>query len=91
MKDALADAPAIPFRVPPGIELVSVDLHSGMPATPGAPGAILEAFKPGTEPIGNEQALGPRRASRSTPIPPARTPRLPQGRVGCIELIDSPE
>ena len=59
MKEALADAPAIPFRVPPGIELVSVDSHTGMLATPGAPGTILEAFKPGTEPTGTEQAMGP--------------------------------
>jgi penicillin-binding protein 1A len=50
MKGALADQPATPFRVPPGIDFVSVDSHTGAPASPGAPGAILEAFKAGTEP-----------------------------------------
>jgi len=50
MKEALADTPAIPFRVPPGIVLVSVDRHTGGLAPAGAPGTILEAFRPGTEP-----------------------------------------
>ena len=50
MKGALADAPATPFRVPPGIDFVSVDAKSGALVSPGAPGAILEAFKAGTEP-----------------------------------------
>ena len=48
MKSALADVPDTPFRIPPGIKLISVDVASGMRAT--GPGTILEAFKPGTEP-----------------------------------------
>ncbi|MGO9133856.1 MAG: penicillin-binding protein 1A [Methylovirgula sp.] len=48
MKAALADKPDVPFRVPPGIKLVTVDAKTGLRAT-GA-GAILEAFKPGTQP-----------------------------------------
>ena len=48
MKMALADKPDTPFRVPPGIKLISVDVQSGMRSS-GA-GAILEAFKPGTAP-----------------------------------------
>ena len=48
MKMALKDTPDTPFRVPPGIKLVSVDVHSGMRST--AAGSILEAFKPGTAP-----------------------------------------
>lgn len=50
MKEALADQPATPFRVPPGIDLVPVDAHSGSLVAPGAPDAIEEAFKSGTEP-----------------------------------------
>ena len=30
MKMALKDTPDTPFRVPPGIKLISVDVHSGM-------------------------------------------------------------
>jgi penicillin-binding protein 1A len=48
MKMALKDAPDTPFRIPPGIKLISVDLHTGMRAT--GPGTIMEAFKPGTGP-----------------------------------------
>src|SRR3974390_3114689 len=48
MRMALEDKPDTPFRVPPGIKLISVDVHSGMRSS-GA-GSILEAFKPGTAP-----------------------------------------
>ena len=48
MKMALKDKPDTPFRVPPGIKLISVDVHSGMRSS--GSGAILEAFKPGTAP-----------------------------------------
>ncbi len=48
MKMALAGKPDTPFRVPPGIKLISVDVHSGTRSS-GA-GSILEAFKPGTAP-----------------------------------------
>jgi penicillin-binding protein 1A len=48
MKMALKDVPDTPFRVPPGIKLISVDVHSGMRSS-GA-GSILAAFKPGTAP-----------------------------------------
>jgi penicillin-binding protein 1A len=49
-KTALAGQPAVPFRVPPGIKLVRVDLKTGKRAGPETQKAILEAFKPGTAP-----------------------------------------
>jgi len=52
MAEALKDQPSVPFRIPPGIRLVRVDLHTGQRAEPGDPNVILEAFKPGTEPNG---------------------------------------
>jgi penicillin-binding protein 1A len=58
MKDALADQPAIPFRVAPGIEEVSIDYHTGNPVPPGTPGSIMEAFKAGSAP-GEAGAPGP--------------------------------
>jgi penicillin-binding protein 1A len=48
MKIALKDVPDTPFRVPPGIKLISVDVHTGMRSS--GPGSIEEAFKPGTSP-----------------------------------------
>lgn len=50
MKEALAETPPIPFRVPPGVQLVRVDPKTGLRAGPGTKGTILEAFKPGTQP-----------------------------------------
>jgi len=50
MKVALADKPAVPFRVPPGIKLIRVDAKTGARAGPETSRAILEGFKPGTAP-----------------------------------------
>src|SRR6202451_1395287 len=59
LKLALADKPAIPFRVPAGIKLIRVDSKSGMRAGPGDSGrTILEAFKPGTAPPDNYSVIG---------------------------------
>ena len=51
-KMALADQPPIPFRVPTGINLVRVNLKTGLPAGPGDTTAIMEAFKASQVPSG---------------------------------------
>jgi penicillin-binding protein 1A len=51
MAEAIADEPIIPFRVPSGIRLVRVNAQSGLPARPGEGNVILEAFRPGSEPV----------------------------------------
>jgi penicillin-binding protein 1A len=59
LKLALADKPAIPFKVPAGIKLIRVEAKSGMRAGPGDGGrTILEAFKPGTAPPDNYSVIG---------------------------------
>ena len=59
LKVALADKPAVPFRVPSGIKLIRVDARSGMRVGPGAEGRIiLEAFKPGTAPPDSYSVVG---------------------------------
>jgi penicillin-binding protein 1A len=58
MKVALADKPAVPFRVPPGIKLIRVDLKTGQRAGPNSEKVILEAFKPGTAPPDNYSVVG---------------------------------
>jgi penicillin-binding protein 1A len=50
MSAALADRPATPFRVPPGVRLVRVDADTGLLPGPDTDTVILEAFLPGTEP-----------------------------------------
>jgi penicillin-binding protein 1A len=59
LKMALADKPAVPFRVPAGIKLIRVDARTGMRVGPGSGGnVILEAFKPGTAPPDNYSVIG---------------------------------
>jgi penicillin-binding protein 1A len=58
MKVALADKPAVPFRVPAGIKLIRIDPKTGMRAVPGDQRVILEAFKPGTAPPDNYSVIG---------------------------------
>src|SRR5215472_13549938 len=59
LKLALADKPAIPFKVPAGIKLIRVVSKTGMRAGPGETGGtILEAFKPGTAPPDSYSVIG---------------------------------
>jgi penicillin-binding protein 1A len=59
MKLALADKPAIPFKVPAGIRLVRIDPKTGTRVAPGdGSRSILEAFKPGTAPSDNYSVIG---------------------------------
>jgi penicillin-binding protein 1A len=58
MIEALQDKPATPFRVPPGVRLVKVNEKTGERWVAGDEGlAIWEAFKPGTEPTGQQQII----------------------------------
>jgi penicillin-binding protein 1A len=89
MKDALADQPPTPFRVAPGIELLSVNAISGEPQPQGTPGSIMEAFKAGTgpgeanAPIGGVIGAGVGLASASgTTSSSASTSRPTPGDVG---------
>ncbi|EDP64077.1 Penicillin-binding protein 1A [alpha proteobacterium BAL199] len=50
MGEALDGKPIVDFRIPPGVRLVWIDHDTGVRTSPGARGAMLEAFKPGTEP-----------------------------------------
>lgn len=50
MEMALKDAPATPFRIPPGVRLVKIDADTGELPGPDTRVIIDEAFRPGTEP-----------------------------------------
>lgn len=50
MAQALENQPAIPFRIPPSIQLVRIAVGTGLPAGPNERQVVLEAFKPGTVP-----------------------------------------
>ena len=92
MKVALADKPAVPFRVPPGIKLIRVDLKTGQRAGPGTEKVILEAFKPGTAPPDNysvvgygndpQQQAGTSARTRSARLLPGQPRRRSRGALG---------
>lgn len=76
LKLALADKPAVPFKVPAGIKLIRVVSKTGMRAGPGeSGGTILEAFKPGTAPPDNYSVIGVADADgRGAPGAPQQQP-----------------
>jgi penicillin-binding protein 1A len=57
MAAALDGQAEIPFRIPPGIRLVRVNVETGRVARPGDKKVILEAFKPGTVPSGDQAVI----------------------------------
>ncbi len=57
MAAALEGEPSIPFRIPPDIRLVRVNAETGLLARSGDSKVILEAFKPGTVPSGEQLVL----------------------------------
>jgi len=51
MREALANTPAVPFRVPHGIRFVRIDSKSGLAAGQNIKNVLVEAFRIGTEPL----------------------------------------
>jgi penicillin-binding protein 1A len=78
MKMALADKPAVPFRVPPGIDMYRVNAQSGLKALPGDEKVIMEAFKPGTYPPDARAVIG-------YSDDQGRPPSLDQGRTLTVD------
>jgi penicillin-binding protein 1A len=85
IKAALADQPAIPFRVPPGIKLVRINLKTGMRASPDDTTAIMEAFKPNEEPDDAYSVIGfsdPYAQSSAAPQSGGSWQAAPSGQPG---------
>ncbi len=87
VKTALADKPPVPFRQPPGIKLVRVNIKTGMRASPDDPDAIMEAFKPFEEPddaysIVGFSNVGEEEPAHGDPASDAWQPRRPAERPG---------
>jgi penicillin-binding protein 1A len=57
MKMVLADKKAVPFRIPPGIKMVRVNLRTGLRAQ-GESDTIMESFKPGEDPDDAYSVIG---------------------------------
>ena len=89
MATALKDKPPAPFRIPPGIKLVRVNLKTGLRASADDPNSIMEAFKPDEGPDDAYSVIGLTDASaQPAPTqdtyyeaePRRRSPRLGSGR-----------
>jgi penicillin-binding protein 1A len=91
MGDALQDEPAIPFRIPPGLDIVRVDLRTGQIAGGRDRDAIYEPFKPGTEPK-PEDASFVLNGNEPLPasVPAAGAPPVP-GAVPAAAAVPAPE
>jgi penicillin-binding protein 1A len=74
MQQALADTPPAPFRVPPGVKLVRVNLRTGLRAAADDPTSIMEAFKPGEEPDDAYSVIGFTGTPEDGAPPPADDP-----------------
>ncbi|TJX67637.1 MAG: penicillin-binding protein, partial [Mesorhizobium sp.] len=58
MRVALDGTPNVDFKVPDGMNLIAINRKTGMRASSGDPGTIIEAFKPGTGPADSYWVIG---------------------------------
>jgi penicillin-binding protein 1A len=58
MGEVLKDTPVVDFQVPEGMKLIAINRKTGMQASEGAGGTIIEAFKPGTGPADSYWVIG---------------------------------
>ena len=80
---ALKDKRPQEFRVPDGMTLIAVNRKTGMRAEKGDPGAIMEAFKPGTGPADTYWVIGSDLAgSGGAELSPAATNAIQSGGGG---------
>ncbi|MEW9808046.1 penicillin-binding protein 1A [Mesorhizobium marinum] len=56
--EALKDTPPTEFQVPEGMTLIAINRKTGMRASEGEAGTIMEAFKPGTGPADTYWVIG---------------------------------
>jgi penicillin-binding protein 1A len=83
MKDVLKDKRPVPFRVPEGMTMISVDRKTGMRSD--GPGSIVEAFKPGTGPADSYWVIGMddfQAAERARELSPGASEAIMQGGGG---------
>jgi len=85
MADVLEDVRPVEFRVPEGMRMIAVDRKTGMRAADGAPGSIVEAFKPGTGPADSYWVIGMdeiEAAERAREISPQASEAITSGSGG---------
>lgn len=90
LKDALGDAPPSPFRQPPGIKLVRVDMGTGLRAGPDSKNTIMEAFKPNEEPDDAYALIGVGKAADASTAQAAAAPPVDAMSAGADGALNTP-
>jgi penicillin-binding protein 1A len=90
VKNALADTPPTPFRVPPGIKFVRVDLKTGLRASADDSNSIMEAFKANEEPDDAYSMIGFTDATADASAPPGGVPDIPRRAAAPPPVPPSP-
>ena len=87
LKVALADKPAVPFRVPPGIKLIRVDAKTGMRAGPGDqrvdPRSVQARHRAARQLLGHRRRTP--RAAAPVPVSPDADRAVAPAPAGCTE------
>ena len=78
---ALKDERPVDFRVPEGMKLIAINRKTGMRASEGEGGTIIEAFKPGTGPADTYWVIGSEFAGAEE-ISPAASRAIQSGGGG---------
>lgn len=81
LKEAIGGKPAVPFRVPPGIELIRVNRKTGQPTGAGDPYAIMEAYKAGETPESGYDLIDGEYAASQSNEAYGAVPVQPSGNV----------
>jgi penicillin-binding protein 1A len=82
MAEAMKGVKPVEFKVPEGMKLIAINRKTGMQATPGAAGSILEAFKPGTGPADSYWVIGENAADAVPVDAPAVKKAIESGSAG---------
>ena len=82
MTEALKDTPPVDFQIPDGMTLVAINRKTGMRATEGEPGTIMEAFKPGTGPADSYWVIGMEDSQVGEEISPSASRAIQTGGGG---------
>lgn len=82
MTEVLKDTPPVDFQVPEGMTLIAINRKTGMRASEGEAGTIMEAFKPGTGPADSYWVIGMEDSEVGEAISPSASRAIETGGGG---------
>jgi len=82
MTEVLKDTPPVDFQIPEGMTLIAINRKTGMRASEGEAGTIMEAFKPGTGPADSYWVIGMEDSQVGEAISPSASRAIQTGGGG---------